>query len=191
MKSTTEYLTFALGLFCVFLVAVDIVGNNWELNNFVGDAKHLFTPLLNINSTDELLTRFSFPMDTSPLSTSEVGRWMVQTIVDQVHDDSRNVYHLTKGQHLIQNPTNDVCGALAKTYCLSNVTAGSVLRLGTVQDQITFNRGNTLTHLFDSTMTDPQATPGNNVTMLSAMGYVPGRVGFSQRPCKYRRLGKR
>ncbi|KAF0703830.1 Aste57867_7508 [Aphanomyces stellatus] len=177
LSSFGKYATIALGGFCASLVAVDIIGNNWEFNKFVGDAKHFFTPLLNINTTDDLISKFNFPAASSPLSASNVGRWMVQTVVDQVHHDN-HLYHLTMSQHLIQDPTNDVCGALAKTYIVTNAIVGSVVHLGTVQDQITFIRGNTLTHLFGSTKTDPQASAGDNATTLTAMGYVPGRVGL-------------
>ncbi|KAF0703832.1 Aste57867_7510 [Aphanomyces stellatus] len=177
LLSLGNYTAFALGGLCAFLVVVDIIGNNWELNKFVGDAKHLFTPLLNINTTDDLLRHFCFPADLSPLSASNIGRWMVQTVVDQVHDNT-NYYHLTMSQHLIQDPTNNVCGPLAKTYILKSAAIGSVVHLGTVEDQITFIRGNTLTHLFGSTKTDPQASAGDNATVLAVMGYVPGRVGL-------------
>ncbi|KAF0699216.1 Aste57867_10181 [Aphanomyces stellatus] len=174
----SEHVKVVLSAFCAFLVAVDIVGNNWELNNFVGDAKHLYTPLMNINTTDQLVSSFYFPAGWSPLTTSNVGRWMIQTAIDQVHDSARSVYHLTMSQHLIQDPTNDVCGTLAKTYILTNATVGSVVHLGTVEDHISFIRGNTLTHLFGSTTSDPEASAGDNATTLTAMGYVPGRVGL-------------
>ncbi|KAF0699217.1 Aste57867_10182 [Aphanomyces stellatus] len=176
-----QYATTALGAFCAFLVAVDIVGNNWELNHFVGDAKHLFTPLLNIYNASQLLESFAFPAAWSPDAVSNVGRFMVTTTIDRVHDDTSTFYHLTLSQHLVQNAANDICGTLAKTYAIPNASIGANVNLGTIQDQITCIRGNAITHMFGSTMTDPKAALGDNYTTLSEMGYVPGRVGLDMR----------
>ncbi|CAK4627873.1 unnamed protein product [Aphanomyces euteiches] len=163
----------------MLLVAVDIVGNNWEFNHFVGDAKHFFTPLLTTTSRDELEQHYSFPDHASPTSISNVGRYMIDAALHQIHSRGDDFF-ITMNTFPIVHPENDICGRLVSTY---PVQAGqnNTVRLGFIYDHVTFVRGNTLSHIFADTYHKPAAPPGTNASVLTEMGYVPARTGLDMR----------
>ncbi|KAF0699220.1 Aste57867_10185 [Aphanomyces stellatus] len=171
------YVTSIVGVFAALLVVVDVTSNNWEFNHYVGDAKHFFTPLFNVNDTGALLRSVVFPTTMSPASINNVGLRMLATTIEQAHDKDNRYYHLTAGEHSIVNPTNDICGTIAKTYPMGDAAAiNTTVRLGTVLDTVSYFRGTALTNFFGSTLTDPWGVPGNNSTQLINLGYTVGRA---------------
>src|SRR4051812_44892147 len=59
--SAMKYVTKAVNAFAIVLVVVDIFGNNWELHDFTGDAKHFRVPLLTTKSRSQLESGYTFP----------------------------------------------------------------------------------------------------------------------------------
>ncbi|KAF0699219.1 Aste57867_10184 [Aphanomyces stellatus] len=177
----TTSVALIVGHFAALLVVLDVVGNNWELNHYVDDAKHFFTPLFNVNDTDTLARTVTFPKSMSPLSIGNVGRHMIATTINQAHDEENRYYHLTAGEHTIVSPTNDICGTIAKSYPMGDAAINATVRLGTVLDTISFFRGTALTNVFGSTLTDPGGVTGDNSTQLIALGYTAGRVTLDLR----------
>ncbi|KAF0685251.1 hypothetical protein As57867_022743, partial [Aphanomyces stellatus] len=177
----TKYVQVILGTICVVLLCIDIVANNWELIDFVGDAQHLKTPLLDSRSIDDLDTNFVFPITASPVNISRVGRFMLECTIEAVTKRDNSAYFLNMGDFLIQDARNDICRTLVQTYPVNaTTTIGSAVRLGVVVDDITFIRGSTLGRLFGTDSATPAAI-GSNASTLTAMGYVPGRVDTDMR----------
>ncbi|RHZ39344.1 hypothetical protein DYB31_008867 [Aphanomyces astaci] len=168
-----------LSVVCAALVAVDIVGNNWELNDFVGNAKHFTTPLLDTTTRDSVGSMYAFPALSSPAAISNVGKFMLDMVLDQVHNPGK-YYLLTMSSFVILNDANDICGRLKGSYPV-DAAVNATVRLGTIQDEVTFVRGTTLSHVFGSTTTAPRAPPGAPSSTLDAMGYTPARVGLDMR----------
>ncbi|RHY90927.1 hypothetical protein DYB35_003736 [Aphanomyces astaci] len=164
----------ALGVFCTFLLVVDVSSNNWELIDYVGDAKHLLTPLLAIDSVDTMQDRFTFCDGGAPSDMSQIGQFHINISLAQIQARDSNTFILGTTKHLIQDRANDICGQIVQSYPIKDPTAKSV-RLGTVDDGITFARGTALTHWLGNTLSSPQATDGMNETQLRALGYVPAR----------------
>ncbi|CAK5180852.1 unnamed protein product [Aphanomyces euteiches] len=178
--SALKYITKTINAFAIFLVVVDILGNNWELHDFTGDAKHFRVPLLSTKSRSQLESGYVFPTLASPSSVSNVGRFMIDNTIEQVHCDNGTFYAITMNSFPIIHPDNDICGRLVNVYPVNTVDGGKI-RLGTVEDQITFVRGNTLSHLFGDTDSVPPAPPGTNASVLTDMGYLPARAGLDMR----------
>ncbi|RHY69836.1 hypothetical protein DYB38_010185 [Aphanomyces astaci] len=168
-----------LSVVCAALVAVDIVGNNWELNDFVGNAKHFTTPLLDTTTRDSVGSMYAFPALSSPAAISNVGKFMLDMVLDQVHNPGK-YYLLTMSSFVILNDANDICGRLKGSYPV-DAAVNVTVRLGTIQDEVTFVRGTALSHVFGSTTTAPRAPPGAPSSTLDAMGYTPARVGLDMR----------
>ncbi|KAF0711949.1 Aste57867_4971 [Aphanomyces stellatus] len=169
-----------LGAFCVALLCIDIVANNWELIDFLGDARHFMTPLLDTESLDAMNANFAFPTKMSPTTISRVGRSMVDFTITAVKMRDSSTYFLNMGDFLIQDATNDICGTLTKTYPVNaTTTIGSAVRLGVVVDGVTYIRGDTLSRAFGADSTP--AVAGSNASTLTAMGYIPGRDNADMR----------
>ncbi|CAK4072544.1 unnamed protein product [Aphanomyces euteiches] len=175
-----KHLTTLVNVLTIIFVLVDIIGNNWELNDFTGDAKHFRTPLLTTKTRDDLESGYVFPATASPSSISNVGRFMIANTIDQVHCNNGTYYSLTMSSFPILNPDNDICDRLASDYPVDAAMQAKV-RLGSVQDLVTFVRGNTLSHLFGDTDAKPPASSGTNASTLTEMGYVPARSGLDMR----------
>ncbi|RHY24369.1 hypothetical protein DYB32_009870 [Aphanomyces invadans] len=169
-----------LGLACVFLLCVDMLCNNWEVIDYVGNAKHLLTPLLTIPTTSKLIHQFAFPRHASPAQVSQIGQFMINTTLAHVQTRDSHTYILGTTKHLVKNSDNDICGQLVSSYPVRNPAAAAV-QLGSVADFITFVRGDALTHWFGDTQTSPRATTGMNETQLRALGYIPARHGTDLR----------
>ncbi|RHY20910.1 hypothetical protein DYB25_005055 [Aphanomyces astaci] len=164
---------------CAILLVVDIAGNNWELNDFLGNARHLFTPLLTTFTIADLERDFSFPELASASSVSMVGQFMVQSTLDQVHASGTEYYALTMSSYVVTNSINDICSQLVDSYPVP--PSMESIRLGNLQDNVSFIRGDTFTHVFGHTATAPFAPPGSNSSVLKAMGYTPARVSVDMR----------
>ncbi|KAF0714525.1 Aste57867_3833 [Aphanomyces stellatus] len=172
---------FSSGIFCILLLCIDILANNWELIDYVGNTRRFMTPLLDATRVDDIDANFAFPTNMSPNNISRVGRFMVDSTLTAVKMRDSSTYFLSMGNFLIQDATNDICGTLAKVYPVNaTTTIGSVVRLGVVIDGITYIRGDTLSRVFGSTST-LATTAGSNDSTLTAMGYIPGRVNADMR----------
>ncbi|ETV90203.1 hypothetical protein H310_14959 [Aphanomyces invadans] len=169
-----------LGYLCTILLVVDVCGNNWELIDYVGDAKHLLTPLLTVAEFDQIGHAFVFPVGNAPDHVSQVGQFMMNTSLAQIQARDSDTYILGTTMHPIQDSVNDICGHLVSSYPLPSANATSV-RLGNVADGISFVRGTALSHWFSDTRSAPPADQGMNETQLRAMGYGPVRHGTDLR----------
>ncbi|KAF0716422.1 hypothetical protein AaE_011100 [Aphanomyces astaci] len=164
----------ALGVFCLALLCMDVAMNNWDIIDYIGDAKHLLTPLLTIESPDEIAAQFAFPHGASTLHVSTIGQFMINTSLAQIQAQDSHSFILSMGSHTIEDSANDICGRLVQSYPVNDPNATSV-QLGSVVDGITFVRDTALTHWLGNTQSSPQATDGMNETQLRALGYVPAR----------------
>ncbi|KAG9401097.1 hypothetical protein AC1031_009855 [Aphanomyces cochlioides] len=161
---------------CAVLLCVDVFGNNWELINYVGNGKKFLTPLLDVESTDDMEVDYAFPVGASPNQVSKIGRFMLDTTLTQILNRDGTSYFLSLGSFKILDSRNDNCGQMVATYPIPNASVNSTVRVGNVKDSITYIRGNTLSHWFSDTKTLPLAPPGSNDATLRAMNYVPARV---------------
>ncbi|KAF0703828.1 Aste57867_7506 [Aphanomyces stellatus] len=183
-------LLWLAGNFFAILICLDVITNNWELIDYVGDGLQLLTPFLDLGTFDDVQAQYVFATAASPATMSKVGRFMTDTVASQIATMDGSSYYLSLGSYLIQDSSNDICGTLVQTYVLppantttsrSSTTTAPTIRLGTSTDAITFIRGNTLTHWFGTTLTDPRATAGANASTLTSMGYVPAKVSTDLR----------
>ncbi|RHY05121.1 hypothetical protein DYB25_008669 [Aphanomyces astaci] len=163
-----------LGKLCLVLLVIDVISNNWAIIDYVGDAKHLLTPMLDLNTPEAMLDQYAFPSNESPALMSKVGRFMVNTSFAHIQARGSHTFMLGTTVHPIHDSVNDICGQLVQTYPIKDPNATTV-QLGNVLDSVTFIRGNALTHWFSDTNSARQATKGMNETQLRAMGYTPGR----------------
>ncbi|RHY41853.1 hypothetical protein DYB38_004219 [Aphanomyces astaci] len=168
----------ALGVFCLALLCMDVAMNNWDIIDYIGDAKHLLTPLLTIESPDEIAAQFAFPHGASTLHVSTIGQFMINTSLAQIQAQDSHSFILSMGSHTIEDSTNDICGRLVQSYPVNDPNATSV-QLGSVVDGITFMRDTALKNGFRDTSSD--AATGMKETQLRALGYVPARHGTDLR----------
>ncbi|KAF0703829.1 Aste57867_7507 [Aphanomyces stellatus] len=188
LQTLRTRLLWLAGNFCALLICLDVITNNWELINYVGDGLQLLTPFLDLDTFDDVQAQYVFATAASPATMSKVGRFMTDTVASQITTMDGSSYYLSLGSYLIQDSNNDICGALAQTYPLPpnatdnkrDTTMPSV-RLGYSVDSITFIRGNTLTHWLGTTLTDPKAPAGSNASTLASMGYVPAKTSTDLR----------
>ncbi|KAF0703833.1 Aste57867_7511 [Aphanomyces stellatus] len=185
LQTLRTNLLWLAGTFFAILICLDVITNNWELINYVGDSLQLLTPFLDVNTFDDIESQYVFASAASPTTMSKIGRFMTNKLASQINTMDGSSYYLSLGSYLIRDTNNDICGALAQTYPLpvnatpagrtQNVSIPSV-RLGYSADGITFIRGNTLTHWFGTTLTDPQAPAGSKASALTGIGYVPAKT---------------
>ncbi|RHY29664.1 hypothetical protein DYB32_004972 [Aphanomyces invadans] len=168
-----------LSVVCAVLMVVDLIGNNWELNDFVGNAKHFTTPLLDARTRDRVSSLYAFPDHASPTAISPVGQFMLDMALEHVHNPEK-FYLLTMSSYEIQDKANDICGRLTGSYPVDTAVNDTV-RIGTIRDEVTFVRGTALSHLLGTTRSSPPAAVGATVATLEAMGYEPARVGLDMR----------
>ncbi|RHY93017.1 hypothetical protein DYB26_013294, partial [Aphanomyces astaci] len=95
---------------CVMLVLVDVISNNWKLNDLIGNARTLFTPVLNVASQQDLTDTFTFAEGYSLSTTSNVGLFMLNYTLKKIHAHDASMYVLTADTFLINGGTNDICG---------------------------------------------------------------------------------
>ncbi|CAK4548624.1 unnamed protein product [Aphanomyces euteiches] len=162
------------GAFAAFLVVVDVVYNNWELINYLGNAQYLLTPLLNHPSLVDVAASYAFPKEASPALLSEAGRFQLNDTITAAFGRNPDYYFLTAGGDLIQDASYDICGALAKSYPNVSATAATV-NLGVVTNSLFYVRSTTLSNFFGMTATDV-APPKSNDATLTALGYAPARL---------------
>ncbi|KAF0703834.1 Aste57867_7512 [Aphanomyces stellatus] len=176
LDTLRTWLLWLAGNFCVLLICLDVLTNNWELINYVGDGLQLLTPALGVATFDDVQAQFVFSATpgASPSTMGKVSRFMTDTFLSQINTRDGTSYYLSLGSYVIQDANNDICGVLAQLYTVN--ASNPTVRLGYSTDGVTFIRGNTLTHWFGTTMSDPQAPTGANVSTLATMGYTPAKV---------------
>ncbi|KAF0711952.1 Aste57867_4974 [Aphanomyces stellatus] len=102
---TAKTVQFFPRIFCILLLCIDILANNWELIDYVGNARRFVTPHLGADTVDVIDANFIKMRDSS-------------------------TYFLSMGNFLIQDATNDTCGTLAIVYPVNaTTTIGSAVRL--------------------------------------------------------------
>ncbi|KAH9098974.1 hypothetical protein LEN26_016468 [Aphanomyces euteiches] len=164
------------GVACALLLCVDVFANNWELINYVGNAKHFLTPLLDVVSVDDIEVDYVFPVGASPNQVSKIGRFMLDSSLAQILNRDGTSYYLSLGSFKVLDSRNDNCGQMVATYLIPNASVNSTVRIGTVVDGITYIRGNMLSHWFSDTYSQPWALPGSNDATLRALNYLPARA---------------
>ncbi|RHY19863.1 hypothetical protein DYB32_010160, partial [Aphanomyces invadans] len=163
---------------CLFLVLVDVIVNNWEFNDLVGNARTLLTPVLNVASQQDLTNAFTFADGSSLDSVSSVGLYMINYTLQTIHAHDSNMYVLSADSYTVDSPVNDICGMLVQSYRLAN-TSSSLVSLGVVQDGIEYVRGTAMTNLLQGTR--PIPPPGSNHDALVSFGYLPSRIDADMR----------
>ncbi|KAF0709624.1 Aste57867_5849 [Aphanomyces stellatus] len=185
VRATFRHVPFVmrtgLAIYCAFLVLVDIIANNWELIDYIGNGQTFLTPVLNVATQDDLLAQYTFPTAASPLTISNAGRFMINHTLSGIHARDGDNYILTVGDFVIKSAANDICGVLARTYPITaaanNRTTGSPLRLGVAIDQVVYARGNALSNFFGTTTTTTAPPPRQRTHAgLTAIGYIPARL---------------
>ncbi|KAF0715326.1 Aste57867_3436 [Aphanomyces stellatus] len=172
----------ALTLFVTFLVIVDVISNNFEINHFIGNAKFFFTPLLDILTLDDLMATYTFANGNSPRRISQHGRWMVDYTLKTIQSRDGTHYFIRSGQFHILNAANDKCGTLVGAYVVPTSPPpgpDNPLRLAVANNLVTFVRGSTLGNTFGTPPTP--AAKGTNSSTLIEMGYTPGRIDVDMR----------
>ncbi|RQM26880.1 hypothetical protein B5M09_005428 [Aphanomyces astaci] len=120
--------------------------NNWELNDLIGNARTLFTPVLNVASQQDLTDTFTFAEGYSLSTTSNVGLFMLNYTLQKIHAHDASMYVLTADTFLINGGTNDICGLLKQSYLVkANTTSVS---LGVIEDGIQYIRGQAISNFF-------------------------------------------
>ncbi|EQC32759.1 hypothetical protein SDRG_09731 [Saprolegnia diclina VS20] len=170
---------FVIGLVVVVLVAIDSVANNWEINAFVGDAYAFTTPVATVSHASDLAAQYSFPVARGLDDVSKIGFWMVNYTVHAMVTKSPDLYVLSVGSFPL-TPSIDQCKILRATYP-HDVAASPIARLGFASNVVTYFRGNTFSHAFQSDATVNLPTASMNDVQLRALGYVPGRTGTDMR----------
>ncbi|RLO01044.1 hypothetical protein DYB28_013267, partial [Aphanomyces astaci] len=95
----------------LFFVCVDGIVNNWELNNYVGNADYFLAPLYNMPTPDNLTSTFHFPRTRT---WPRCLQFMVRYTVDASYLRRPTDYLLTAGAHNIGTSANDICGPSSK-----------------------------------------------------------------------------
>ncbi|RLO08329.1 hypothetical protein DYB28_003890 [Aphanomyces astaci] len=166
---------------CVALVTVDVTTNNWEIIDVIGNGNTLLTPLLNVDSSDDLASEHSFPVGRGVESTSTVGIFMLNYTMRKMNLRDNSMYVLTGDDFLIDGPLNDICSTLKKTYQLptNQTNVGSTVKLATIKDSIQYIRGTAITNLLYGLGTPPPATTQHDE--LISMGFMPARTDLDLR----------
>ncbi|EQC32773.1 hypothetical protein SDRG_09745 [Saprolegnia diclina VS20] len=104
---------------------------------------------------------------------------MVNYTVHAMVTKSPDLYVLSVGSFPL-TPSIDQCKILRATYP-HDVAASPIARLGFASNVVTYFRGNTFSHAFQSDATVNMPTASMNDVQLRALGYVPGRTGTDMR----------
>ncbi|RHY13511.1 hypothetical protein DYB25_013010, partial [Aphanomyces astaci] len=167
-----------MAVVCVVCMVLDVVVNNWGLNDYIGNARSFFTPVLTkIASVKDLKDYFVFPTDASPWSSSNAGRFMLNHSLASIHARDDSHYVLTAGSYAVLDAANDICVDLIDEYPVRQGTTSA--QLGHVTDKLVYIRGSTVSNLF-GTM-PPPAPPGTDPIQLTELGYRPGRLDCDMR----------
>ncbi|RHY84112.1 hypothetical protein DYB35_013763, partial [Aphanomyces astaci] len=157
---------------CVMLVLVDVTSNNWELNDLIGNARTLFTPVLNVASRQDLTDTFTFAEGYSLSTTSNVGLFMLNYTLQKIRAHDASMYVLTADTFLINGGANDICGLLKQSYQIkANTTSVS---LGVIEDGIQYIRGQAISNFFLGIAPPPPF--GSDHDTLTSLGYIPSRM---------------
>ncbi|ETV71671.1 hypothetical protein H257_13109 [Aphanomyces astaci] len=162
----------SVGYVVVTHVLVDVTSNNWELNDLIGNARTLFTPVLNVASQQDLTDTFTFAEGYSLSTTSNVGLFMLNYTLQKIHAHDASMYVLTADTFLINGGTNDICGLLKQSYLVkANTTSVS---LGVIEDGIQYIRGQAISNFFLGI--GPPPSFGSDHDTLTSLGYIPSRM---------------
>ncbi|RHY16362.1 hypothetical protein DYB32_010652 [Aphanomyces invadans] len=168
-----------LGLTSVFFVGFDVIMNNWELINYLGNSNYLLTPLINLAEPSELSRTFAFPDLANVESMSEGGMFLIHYIMDSCYIRDPTDYVLTAGAHYIDSAANGICGTLVQSYPLPPNTTSTTMNLGVVYNYMQLVRGNTLDNYF--TAPDEPPPPNASYRDLAYLGFIPARVDVDMR----------
>ncbi|RHY23844.1 hypothetical protein DYB32_009048 [Aphanomyces invadans] len=163
---------------CAVCMVLDVAINNWDLNDYIGNAKTFFTPVLTkVASANDLKHYFSFPTDASPYSVSSAGRFILNHSLAAIHAREKSHYFLAAGSFVVLDKVNDICRHLADVYPVP--PGAKTTQLGHVLDELVHVRGPTLYNLFMGPSPPPPA--GSNAKQLAELGYRPARVDADMR----------
>ncbi|ETV71672.1 hypothetical protein H257_13110 [Aphanomyces astaci] len=124
-----------MAVVCVVCMVLDVVVNNWGLNDYIGNARSFFTPVLTkIASVKDLKDYFVFPTDASPWSSSNAGRFMLNHSLASIHARDDSHYVLTAGSYAVLDAANDICVDLIDEYPVRQGVASA--QLGHVTDKL-------------------------------------------------------
>ncbi|KAF0690033.1 Aste57867_18542 [Aphanomyces stellatus] len=163
----------AISAAVVVFVAIDVVINNWALNDFVGDGLQFRTPVAPLMSAADLATYYRFGAGVNLTSLSFVGYWMVDTIVHALANDTASVYVLTAGSYTVVDKAMSNCGPFARNY---TIDVRLPVKLAYADDSISFLRGDALSHAFTSDLTENLPSKNASIQELQALGFHGARL---------------
>ncbi|KAF0690036.1 Aste57867_18545 [Aphanomyces stellatus] len=163
----------SIGAVVLVLVVIDVLANNWAINDFVGNGLQFRTPVASAQSVTALTTTYTFGVNASIANLSFVGRWMTDYIVQRLAANGVGVYLLTAGTYVVTDAMTN-CKGFAKTY--ANIDLNVPVKLATADDALTFLRGDALSHQFTDDLTANQPPLNASIATLTTMGFHPARV---------------
>ncbi|RHY93644.1 hypothetical protein DYB37_001021 [Aphanomyces astaci] len=176
MAQIKKSIYLAISAVGVFLVAYDVFANNWALNDYIGNAMHCRTPVMDMASFSDIHDHYVFSTRDNWGTISPIPRQLLATHIDQLIIADETVYFLAAGMHEVGPATPDLCRDLERSYPITFPTNSTetVVRLAVAMDFVTYIRGDALSHVFGSTATDPVPGPDALREELLERGYEAG-----------------
>ncbi|KAF0690032.1 Aste57867_18541 [Aphanomyces stellatus] len=169
----TSWVGFGISTCVVVLVVLDTVGNNWAINDFIGNAQQFKTPVAKAASVLDLTPTYAFADGYNLSSLSNIGYWMTDSTIQNLVGDSSTVYILAGGTYQITGPAMNMCGAFAGSYA---VNVSQPVKLGVAVDAMTYIRGTSLSHGFTDDLTTNLPNASSKVADAVAQGFAATRV---------------
>ncbi|EQC38804.1 hypothetical protein SDRG_03763 [Saprolegnia diclina VS20] len=169
-----------LGVLVFISMAVDLVVNNWAINDMLGNGYFFASPVASVRYAKDLASIYAYPKGRTPADLSNVGQLLVNTTVRGLGCKSDQMYVISAGEYPLTNATS-LCAIFQNTYFNVVVSSASTARLATTTETVTFYRGNAVTHAFTDDESANLATPAMSSAQLIDLGYIPGRSAVDMR----------
>ncbi|OQR89936.1 hypothetical protein ACHHYP_05925, partial [Achlya hypogyna] len=167
------------GLVVIALLAADAIVNNWAINDFLGDGLFFTTPVVAIETLDQLPSQYAFQRGSGVEDLSNTGTWLANYTVVQLVTKSDKVYIVSGGTFPL-TPATNLCPVFKGEYP-ADLAASTSLRLALAADTITFYRGNAISHAFSTDMTTNLGNTSMTSAQLMSLGYAAGRSAVDLR----------
>ncbi|KDO18070.1 hypothetical protein SPRG_16512 [Saprolegnia parasitica CBS 223.65] len=164
----------ATGALVICILVTDAIVNNWALNNYLGDAYFLATPVATAQFLPQLTRQYSFARGLSVNTLSNVGFWMANTTVHKINTKADDIYLVASGEFPL-TPATVLCPIFQQNYSFSWTPATTTARLALASGAITYYRGNAITNAFSDGKTANLANATMRSDQIAALGYTPGR----------------
>ncbi|EQC38710.1 hypothetical protein SDRG_03675 [Saprolegnia diclina VS20] len=164
----------ATGVLAIAILVADAVVNNWALNNYLGGAYFLATPVASAQFLPQLSRQYSFARGLTVGTLSNVGFWMANTTVHKISTKADDIYLVASGVYPL-TPDTVLCPIFQQTYSFRWTPTTTSARLALASGAITYYRGNAITNAFSDGKTANLANSTMRSDQIAALGYVPGR----------------